>query len=391
MFCFSGSTGKPKGVVHTQLGYLLYAYATFRYVFDYHDRDVHFCTADLGWITGHTYVLYGPLANGCTCVLFEGIPTHPNPDRYWSIIDKYKVTKFYTAPTAIRHLMRYGDHWVNSHRMDSLQILGSVGETFNPEAWLWYYKVVGRGRCSIVDTYWQTETGGHVVTPLPGCMEMKPGAVGFPFFGIKVALLTDDGKEIEGVGEGYLVLKAPWPGMMRTLYQNQQAFEDTYFTTFPGCFTCGDGGKRDKDGFLWITGRVDDMMNVSGHLVSNAEIESAVVAHPGVAEAAVVAAPHSIKGQIPYCFVILKNGYSFTDELVREIKNEVRSKIGPVAVPEVFQRAEGLPKTRSGKIMRRVLRKIAVGETEYFGDLSTLAEEHVIHDLVHDRSNIKID
>ncbi|KRY00211.1 Acetyl-coenzyme A synthetase, partial [Trichinella pseudospiralis] len=301
----SGSTGVPKGVVHTQAGYLLYVYTTFRYVFDYHDDDIYFCTADIGWITGHSYVVYGPLANGSTVVMFEGVPYYPEPSRYWDIVDKYGVNKFYTAPTAIRHLMKFSSSYVERCRLDRLEVLGSVGEPINPEVWRWYYKVVGKSRCAIVDTYWQTETGGHVLTPLPGCTNMKPGSASFPFFGVKPVLLNHDGQEIVGPGEGQLAFSAPWPGIARSLYGNHDRYMDTYFA-IPGYFSTGDGCTRDEDGYYWITGRIDDMMNVSGHLLSSAEIENAVVSHPAVAEAAVVCAPDPVKGQIPYCFVTLK-------------------------------------------------------------------------------------
>jgi len=382
MLYTSGSTGKPKGVVHTQAGYLLYVFTTFRYVFDYQPNDVYFCTADIGWITGHSYVTYGPLANGATSVIFEGIPLYPDPGRFWAIIDKYSVTKFYTAPTAIRALMKYGDNFVTKHSRKSLVVLGTVGEPINPEAWLWYNKVVGENRCAIVDTYWQTETGGHLLTPLPGCTKTKPGSATFPFFGVEPALLNEDGKEIEGAGDGYLVFKRPWPGIMRTVYGDHPRFEETYFKRFPGYYFTGDGCRRDDDGYYWITGRVDDMMNVSGHLLSTAELESALVSHRSVAEAAVVAAPHDLKGQTPYCFITLKNGVEFNDKLVQELKDVCRTKIGAVAVPEFLQNAPGLPKTRSGKIMRRILRKVAAGEKEEFGDTTTLAEEGVIKELV---------
>jgi acetyl-CoA synthetase len=385
MLYTSGSTGTPKGVLHSQAGYMLYTYSTFRYVFDYQDDDVFFCTADIGWITGHSYVTYGPLLNGATGVVFEGLPFYPDAGRFWDIVDKYSVTKFYTAPTAIRALMKQGDNYVKKYSRKSLKILGTVGEPINPEAWLWYHRVVGDEKCPIVDTYWQTETGGHVLTPLPACTTTKPGSAAFPFFGVEPALVNDDGCEIEGPGNGFLVFKRPWPGIMRTVFGNHQRFEDTYFKRFPGYYCTGDGCRRDEDGYYWITGRVDDMMNVSGHLLSTAEIESALVSHKAVAEAAVVAAPHEIKGQIPYCFVTLKNGYEFTQDLVEELKQTVRKKIGPVAVPDIMQNAPGLPKTRSGKIMRRILRKVVDGQCEDLGDLTTLADETVIEQLVGNR------
>ncbi|KAF4517788.1 hypothetical protein B566_EDAN002993 [Ephemera danica] len=359
MLYTSGSTGKPKGVLHTTAGYLMYAATTFKYVFDYHPGDVYWCTADIGWITGHTYVVYGPLANGATSVMFEGVPFYPHNGRYWEVIDKYKVNQFYTAPTAIRALMKFGDEPVKKYSLSSLKVLGSVGEPINPEAWLWYYRLIGQSRCSIVDTFWQTETGGHVLTPLPGCTPMKPGSATFPFFGVLPALLDENGKEIEGPGEGYLVFRRPWPGMMRTLFGNHERFETTYFKKFPGYYCTGDGARRDEDGYLWVTGRMDDMLNVSGHLLSTAEVESALVEHPSLAEAAVVSHPHAVKG-------------------------ELREKIGAFATPEVVQHAPGLPKTRSGKIMRRVLRKVALNDRDV-GDVSTLADETIVEALFSSR------
>ncbi|XP_013408207.1 acetyl-coenzyme A synthetase, cytoplasmic [Lingula anatina] len=380
MLYTSGSTGKPKGVLHTIGGYMLYSATTFKNVFDYKPGEVYWCTADVGWITGHTYITYGPLGVGATGIIFEGIPTYPDPGRFWAIVDKYKVNKFYTAPTAIRALMRYGDAHVKKYSRSSLKVLGTVGEPINPEAWLWYYHTVGEGKCAIVDTFWQTETGGHVVTPLPGCTPCKPGSATFPFFGVVPELLTEEGAVIEGEGEGYLVFKQPWPGIMRTVYGNTERFETTYFKKFPGYYVTGDGAKRDKDGYLWITGRIDDMVNVSGHLLSTAEIESALIEHKAVAEAAVVSHPHQVKGECTYCFVTLKEGNQYSEDLAHELKKKVRSKIGPFAQPDFLQNAPGLPKTRSGKIMRRVLRKIARGDRDV-GDVTTLADESVIETL----------
>ncbi|XP_064098464.1 acetyl-coenzyme A synthetase, cytoplasmic-like [Macrobrachium nipponense] len=388
MLYTSGSTGKPKGVLHTVGGYMLYAATTFKYSFDYHPGDIYFCTADIGWITGHTYVTYGPLLNNATSVLFEGVPTYPHSGRFWEIIEKYKVSKFYTAPTAIRTLMKYGDEPVKKYDLSSLAVLGSVGEPINPEAWLWYYRVVGDSNVSIVDTFWQTETGGHVITPLPGATPAKPGSACFPFFGVDVALLDEEGREIKGEGEGYLVFRQPWPGIMRTVYGNHERFETTYFKKFPGFYCTGDGAKRDKDGYIWVTGRIDDMLNVSGHLLSTAQVESSMVEHEHVAEAAVVARPHNVKGECLHCFVTLTQGADFTDKLVSELKVKVRSTIGPFATPDYIQLAPGLPKTRSGKIMRRVLRKIAAGERD-FGDISTLADPSVVEVLFEHRPNDK--
>ncbi|XP_049814274.1 acetyl-coenzyme A synthetase isoform X1 [Schistocerca serialis cubense] len=384
MLYTSGSTGKPKGVLHTTAGYLLYAATTFKYVFDYHPGDVYWCTADVGWITGHTYVVYGPLANGATSVMFEGTPFYPENDRFWQIVDKYRVNQFYTAPTAIRALMKFGDEPVKKHSLKTLQVLGSVGEPINPEAWMWYYKLIGHSKCSIVDTFWQTETGGHVLTPIPGCTPMKPGSATFPFFGVLPALLDENGREITGPGEGYLVFRRPWPGIMRTLYGNHERFETTYFKKFPGYYCTGDGARRDKDGYLWITGRVDDMLNVSGHLLSTAEVESALVEHASVAEAAVVSQAHPVKGECLYCFVTPVEGAEFSKKLVDDLKRKVREKIGPFAAPEVIQYAPALPKTRSGKIMRRVLRKIAQNDRD-IGDISTLADESIVEILFQNR------
>ncbi|XP_059383453.1 acetyl-coenzyme A synthetase, cytoplasmic-like isoform X2 [Carassius carassius] len=380
----SGSTGKPKGVLHTVSGYMLYTAATFKLVFDYHFDDVYWCTADIGWITGHSYITYGPLANGATSVLFEGLPTYPDVSRMWEIVDKYQISKFYTAPTAIRLLMKYGSEPVQKYKRTSLKILGTVGEPINPEAWQWYYSVVGEKRCPVVDTFWQTETGGHVMTPLPAATPMKPGSATFPFFGVVPAILNESGEELEGPSEGYLVFKQPWPGVMRTVYGNHVRFETTYFKKFPGYYVTGDGCRRDKDGYYWITGRIDDMLNVSGHLLSTAEVESALVEHEAVAEAAVVGRPHPVKGESLYCFVTLNDGINYNQKLEGELKKQVREKIGAIATPDYIQNAPSLPKTRSGKIMRRVLRKVACNERD-LGDVSTLADSSVIEHLFESR------
>ncbi|XP_007543948.1 acetyl-coenzyme A synthetase, cytoplasmic isoform X2 [Poecilia formosa] len=380
----SGSTGKPKGVLHTVSGYLLYAATTFKLVFDHQPDDVYWCTADIGWITGHSYITYGPLANGATSVLFEGLPTYPDVGRMWQIVDKYQVTKFYTAPTAIRLLMKYGSDPVQKHNRKSLKVLGTVGEPINPEAWQWYHGVVGEKRCPIVDTFWQTETGGHVLTPLPAATPTKPGSATFPFFGVVPAILNESGEELEGPSEGYLVFKQPWPGVMRSVYGNHERFEATYFKKFPGYYVTGDGCRRDKDGYYWITGRIDDMLNVSGHLLSTAEVESALVEHKSVAEAAVVSCPHMVKGESLYCFVTLNDGVAFSQALEAELRKQVREKIGAIATPDYIQNAPGLPKTRSGKIMRRVLRKIACDEKD-MGDISTLADSSVVDELFRNR------
>ncbi|XP_068599535.1 acetyl-coenzyme A synthetase, cytoplasmic isoform X3 [Brachionichthys hirsutus] len=380
----SGSTGKPKGVLHTVSGYMLYTAASFKLVFDHQPGDVYWCTADIGWITGHSYITYGPLAQGATSVLFEGLPTYPDVSRMWAIVDKYQVTKFYTAPTAIRLLMKYGDQPVQKYKRESLKVLGTVGEPINPEAWQWYYNVVGDKRCPIVDTFWQTETGGHVLTPLPAATPLKPGSATFPFFGVVPAVLNEAGEELEGPSEGYLVFKQAWPGVMRTVYGNHRRFESTYFQKFPGYYVTGDGCRRDKDGYYWITGRIDDMLNVSGHLLSTAEVESALVEHAAVVEAAVVGAPHPVKGESLYCFVTLTDGVAFSSSLEAELKKQVREKIGAIATPDYVQNAPGLPKTRSGKIMRRVLRKIACNERE-LGDISTLADSSVVEQLFQNR------
>ena len=383
----SGSTGKPKGVLHTTGGYLTYASMTHQYVFDYKDGDVYWCTADIGWVTGHSYVLYGPLANGATTLMFEGIPNYPNFSRFWDVIDKHHVTIFYTAPTAIRALMQQGEDPVKASSRTSLRLLGSVGEPINPEAWLWYHRVVGEGRCPIVDTWWQTETGGILITPLAGAMPLKPGSATKPFFGVKPALVDGEGKLQEGATEGNLVILDSWPGQARTIYGDHERFIQTYFSTFKGMYFTGDGARRDADGYWWITGRVDDVINVSGHRMGTAEVESALVAHPAVAEAAVVGFPHDIKGQGIYCYVTLQADIEPSQSLREDLVKWVRKEIGPIATPDVIQWAPGLPKTRSGKIMRRILRKIAANEFETLGDTSTLADPAVVDDLIQHREN----
>lgn len=381
----SGSTGKPKGVLHTTGGYLLHAAFTHEAVFDLKPNDVYWCTADVGWITGHSYVLYGPLANACTTVMFEGVPSYPDFSRFWQVVDKHQVSIFYTAPTAIRALMREGDAPVKSSSRKSLRLLGTVGEPINPEAWMWYQRVVGDSRCPVVDTWWQTETGGILITPLPAATVLKPGSATRPFFGVQPALVNAEGELIEGAGEGNLVLLDSWPGQMRGVYGDQQRFFETYFTTYPGFYFTGDGARRDADGDYWITGRVDDVLNVSGHRLGTAEIESALVSHPDVAEAAVVGAPHDIKGQGIYVFVTLNNGVAESDALRAELIQHVRQHISPIASPDWLQWAPGLPKTRSGKIMRRILRKIAENQPEALGDISTLADPSVVAYLVDNR------
>jgi acetyl-CoA synthetase len=378
----SGSTGKPKGVLHTSAGYLLWSAWTHHYVFDYHDGDIYWCTADVGWVTGHSYILYGPLANGATTLMFEGVPNYPTTSRFWEVIDKHKVNTFYTAPTAIRALMRDGDAPVTKTSRASLRLLGSVGEPINPEAWLWYHRVVGGGRCPIVDTWWQTETGGHMITPLPGATALKPGSATLPLPGIAPELVDAEGKVLGGAASGNLVITQSWPGQMRSVYGDHQRFADTYFKTYRGKYFTGDGCRRDEDGYYWITGRVDDVINVSGHRMGTAEVESALVAHRDVAEAAVVGFPHDIKGQGIYAYVTLKAGVAASDALSSELKQWVGKEIGPIARPDVIQFAPGLPKTRSGKIMRRILRKIAEGEFSSLGDTSTLADPAVVDDLV---------
>ena len=381
----SGSTGKPKGVLHTTGGYLLYAAHTHEAVFDLREDDIYWCTADVGWVTGHSYIVYGPLANGATSVMFEGVPNYPSVSRFWEVIDKHKVTIFYTAPTAIRALMREGEVPVKKTSRASLRLLGSVGEPINPEAWRWYYDVVGDARCPIVDTWWQTETGGILITPLAGAIDLKPGSATLPFFGVRPALVDANGEQLEGATEGNLVLLDSWPGQMRTVYGDHQRFIDTYFRTYPGTYFTGDGCRRDADGYYWITGRVDDVINVSGHRIGTAEVESALVAHPKVAEAAVVGFPHDIKGQGIYAYVTLKAGEAQSDELLKELVAWVRKEIGPIATPDHLQWAPGLPKTRSGKIMRRILRKIAENAPEQLGDTSTLADPSVVESLVAER------
>ena len=382
----SGSTGKPKGVQHTSGGYLLYAAMTHKYVFDYHDGDIYWCTADVGWVTGHSYIVYGPLANGATTLMFEGVPTYPDAGRFWQVCAKHKVNIFYTAPTAIRALMGQGDDFVNQHDLSDLRLLGSVGEPINPEAWEWYHRVVGKENCPIADTWWQTETGGILITPLPGATALKPGSATRPFFGVEPALVDDKGVELEGATEGNLVIKRPWPGQMRTVYKNPQRFYETYFQMYPGTYFSGDGARRDEDGYYWITGRVDDVINVSGHRMGTAEVESALVLHEAVAEAAVVGYPHEIKGQGIYAYVTLMSGVEPSDELRKDLVKHVRNEIGPIATPDVIQWAPGLPKTRSGKIMRRILRKIAENELGGLGDTSTLADPGVVEDLVDNRA-----
>jgi len=382
----SGSTGKPKGVLHTTGGYLLHAAISHKYIFDYHDGDIYWCTADVGWVTGHTYIVYGPLANGATTLMFEGVPTYPDASRFWQVIDKHQVNIFYTAPTAIRALMAQGDDFVKCTSRKSLRTLGSVGEPINPEAWEWYYNVIGEGRCPIVDTWWQTETGGILITPLPGATKLKPGSATRPFFGVKPALMDEQGNILEGAASGNLVICEPWPGQMRTLYGNHDRFIETYFTMYPGYYTTGDGARRDEDGYYWITGRVDDVINVSGHRMGTAEVESALVLHEAVAEAAVVGYPHEIKGQGIYAYVTLMVGQEPSDELKTELVKLVRSEIGPIASPDVIQWAPGLPKTRSGKIMRRILRKVAENELDSLGDTSTLADPSVVDHLIENRA-----
>jgi acetyl-CoA synthetase len=383
----SGSTGKPKGVLHTTGGYLLHATLTFKYVFDHKDSDIFWCTADVGWVTGHSYVVYGPLSNGATSLMFEGIPTYPNSSRFWNVIDKHKVSIFYTAPTALRALMREGEGPVQSSSRASLRLLGTVGEPINPEAWQWYHRVVGEGRCPIVDTWWQTETGGALITPLPGATALKPGSATKPFFGVRPAIVDADGKELEGACSGNLVLLDSWPGQMRTVYNDHERFFQTYFSTYPGTYFTGDGARRDADGYYWITGRVDDVINVSGHRMGTAEVESALVAHANVAEAAVVGYPHDIKGQGIYAYVTLNADTPPSEDLRKELVGWVRREIGPIAAPDLIQFAPGLPKTRSGKIMRRILRKIAEDDFGALGDTSTLADPSVVDSLIENRQN----
>ena len=384
----SGSTGKPKGVLHTTGGYLLYAAITHKYVFDYQDGEVYWCTADVGWVTGHTYILYGPLCNGAITMMFEGVPNYPDGSRFWQVCDKHNVASFYTAPTAIRALISMGNDFVKKTSRKSLRILGSVGEPINPEAWEWYYHVVGDGRCPIVDTWWQTETGGHLITPLPGATDLKPGSASKPFFGIQPAIVDENGKELEGECQGNLVMKFPWPGQMRSVYGDHKRFIETYFSQYPGMYFSGDGCKRDADGYYWITGRVDDVLNISGHRLGTAEVESALVLHAKVAEAAVVGYPHDIKGQGIYAYVTPMSGVEMDDALKEELVQLVRKEIGPFAKPDIIQWAPGLPKTRSGKIMRRILRKIAENEIDNLGDTSTLADPSVVDEIIANRANL---
>ena len=383
----SGSTGKPKGVLHTTGGYMVYASMTHQYVFDYHGGDIYWCTADVGWVTGHSYIVYGPLANGAVTLMFEGVPTYPDSSRFWRVVEKHKVNIFYTAPTAIRALMREGDKPVTVCDRSSLRLLGSVGEPINPEAWMWYHNVVGEKRCPIVDTWWQTETGGILITPLPGATATKPGSATKPFFGIQPVLVDGENKILDGASDGNLCIGHSWPGQMRTVYGDHQRFIETYFTTFPGRYFTGDGARRDQDGYFWITGRVDDVLNVSGHRMGTAEVESALVAHPKVAEAAVVGYPHDIKGQGIYAYVTLVADAVADDQLAAELRQWTRKEIGPIATPDLLQWAPQLPKTRSGKIMRRILRKIAANEYDQLGDTSTLTDPAVVDDLVENRQN----
>jgi acetyl-CoA synthetase len=383
----SGSTGKPKGVLHTTGGYMVYVALSHQYVFDYHDGDIYWCTADCGWVTGHSYIVYGPLANGATTLIFEGLPNYPDASRHWQVCDKHSVNIYYTAPTLIRALMREGDEPVKKTSRQSIRLLGTVGEPINPEAWHWYHEVVGDDRCPIVDTWWQTETGGILITPLPGATLLKPGSATNPFFGIEPVIVDNDGKVLEGACEGNLCIADSWPGQMRTVYGDHQRFVDTYFKTYPGLFLTGDGCRRDEDGYYWITGRVDDVINVSGHRLGTAEVESALVEHDDVAEAAVVGYPHDIKGQGIYAYVTLKAGVEETDALHDELIKFVRTEIGPIATPDLLQWAPALPKTRSGKIMRRILRKIAANEHDQLGDTTTLADPTVVDHLVDNRQN----
>jgi acetyl-CoA synthetase len=385
----SGSTGKPKGVLHTTGGYLLYVMQTFKWIFDYRDEDLFWCTADIGWITGHSYIVYGPLANGATSLMFEGIPNYPRPDRFWELIEKYKITIFYTAPTAIRALERSGNEWPKGRDLSSLRLLGTVGEPINPEAWMWYYNVIGNKRCPIVDTWWQTETGGILITPLPGATPLKPGSATLPFPGIVPMVVKADGTQANINEGGQLVIKKPWPGMMRTVYGSHERFIDKYFSQFPGLYQTGDSARKDEDGYFWIMGRIDDVIKVSGHRLGTAEIESSLVSHNSVAEAAVVGYPHDIKGEAIYAFVTLKEGITKTNDLKSDLISHVRNSIGPIAKPEKLQFADALPKTRSGKIMRRILRKIASGDIHDLGDITTLADPSVVEVLVNEREREK--
>lgn len=381
----SGSTGKPKGVLHTIGGYMVYVAQSFKYIFDYHPEDIFWCTADIGWVTGHSYIVYGPLAMHATEILFEGIPNYPEPDRFWVEVEKYKVNILYTAPTAIRALMREGDEWVKKHDLSSLRLLGTVGEPINPEAWIWYHTVVGGSRCPIVDTWWQTETGGILITPLPGAVALKPGSATVPFFGVQPQVVRENGTPCEVNEGGYLIIKDAWPGMMRTVFGQPERFKDTYFVQFPGFYFTGDGARQDQDGYYWLMGRVDDVINVAGHRLGTAEIESALVAHPAVAEAAVVGYPHEVKGQGIYAYVILKAGVQKSEELKKQLIAHVRKEIGPIATPDKIHFTDGLPKTRSGKIMRRILKKIAAGEVSDLGDTTTLADPSIVDELIKGR------
>ncbi len=381
----SGSTGKPKGVLHTQAGYLLYAYQTFRWIFDIKDEDTFWCTADIGWVTGHTYIVYGPMAAGATCLMFEGVPNYPHPDRFWDMIERYQVTIFYTAPTALRAIMREGDEWPNKHDLSSLRILGSVGEPISPETWMWYYNTIGKGKCPIVDTWWQTETGATLISSLPGATPMKPGSATLPLPGIELAVLRDDGTPANVNEGGHLVIKRPWPGLMRRVYGDPERFKNTYFVRFPGVYTTGDGARVDEDGYYWVMGRIDDVINVSGHRIGTAEVESALVSHEKVVEAAVVGIPHEIKGTGIYAFVTLKANVEKSDQLKKDLVAHVRKEIGPIATPDRIQFADALPKTRSGKIMRRILTRMAAGDVDHLGDISTLANPAVVQTLVQER------
>jgi len=385
----SGSTGKPKGVQHNVGGYMVYTGITFRYIFDYHDGDIFWCTADIGWVTGHSYIIYGPLSQGATSIMFEGVPTYPDPGRFWEVVDKWKVNQFYTAPTAIRALMAQGESWVEKHDLSSLRLLGSVGEPINPEAWMWYFKHVGKEKCPIVDTWWQTETGGILITPLPYAIDQKPGAASLPFFSVKPVILNDAGSVQDGTCSGILAIQEPWPGQMRTIFGDHERFEQTYFSMFNGFYFSGDGCRRDEDGYYWITGRVDDVINVSGHRMGTAEVESALVSHAAVAEAAVIGYPHDIKGQGIYAYVTLIINVEPSDILLNELRQHVRKEIGPIAVPDVIHFSPSLPKTRSGKIMRRILRKIASDEFYNLGDTSTLADPTVVDSLIDQHNKIK--
>ncbi len=381
----SGSTGKPKGVVHTTGGYLLHTSLTHKHVFDIHEDDMYWCTADIGWVTGHSYIVYGPLANGATSMMFEGVPTYPDAGRFWQIVEKFKVSVFYTAPTAIRALIRLGDDWPNKYDLSSLRVLGTVGEPINPEAWMWYHRVIGKENCPIVDTWWQTETGGHLITPLPGAHTLKPGSASRPYFGVEPVVLRDDSSECAPNEGGKLCIKKPWPGMMRTMWGDHDRFIDTYFTMYNDLYFTGDGCRIDEDGDYWLMGRIDDVVNVSGHRIGTAEVESALVSHPKVAEAAVAPMPHDVKGQALYAFVTLNEGVEDSNDLRTELVKHVRTEIGPIAAPDKIQFAPALPKTRSGKIMRRILRKIAENQVEAIGDTTTLADPHVVDVLVEGR------